>query len=496
MSAHRRVRSTTDLIMVLWESRWTILWATLVAGLVTAALSLVLPRTYRAEVRLMIAESRLSGPGSSSGLGAFFNPRLYHTFEGIIVRSGALVKTLDAFPQLREKNYEPDDLAELVDVQLISNSRLVRLSLALPDPQLAADVANFLADEAKAFTQTELFADEADSVRTRLAPELEAAQATFEAAEARLARASENGSVIALEDAHENLMIARAEFATERAKYAALLKGQRRDQESGEPLAERMIALQESFEQFRQEHNAADLEVHRRDLWRRRSDLAESLHGSETDRARLEGELATLQEDEGSGGEIYRATEALRLSQRLRGTLAGRVAAGADMAALEASLEQFNAALAHASLEDEHLKRQVEAMAAEYSLFYEYSTPTLEALVEAHDAELALIDEEVLALRVQIGTAMTEQTAAEAQLEIAGGVLGTIQTAHSEAALRLEEKHQGLVVISRAIPPHYAEFPKKKLLTILAAAVAFVVVCAWVVTRKNLLAALEEGGQS
>ena len=132
----------------------------------------------------------------------------------------------------------------------------------------------------------------------------------------------------------------------------------------------------------------------------------------------------------------------------------------------------------------------------EYALFYGYSTPTLAALVEAHDDELALIDEEAQELRAQIGKAMTEQLASKGRLEIARKVLETIQTAHSEAALRLEEKHQGLVVISRAIPPRYAEFPKKKLLTILAAAVAFVVVCAWVVTRENLLAALEERGQA
>jgi capsular polysaccharide biosynthesis protein len=492
MSAHRRVRDLTDLAIVLWRGRWPIALATLAAALLTAVVSLALPKRYQAEVKLMISESKLSSSLSGGAIDAFFNPRLFHTFEGIINRNEVLLETLERFPRLREVGYYPEDLAEVIDVNLVSNSRLLTLAVTLPEAKLAADVANFLADRAQAYTQSDLYRGEAESARRRLDPELAAALSA--SAEARLARANAMGSVAALESEVTGLMDARSEILIDRAPLAVQLGAQRADQARADPLRDRVAAAQQQLTEFRRQHSSDDLENRQAALWEQRSQLQFNLLRAEADSARFGAELAATQGLESGSTALYAETEAARLVARRDGLDAARRENRALLDSVHASQESVTEELSWAELEDRQEEADLIRLMLEYATLYDRSTPTLSAMVAHYDAELAAIDASVETLRAQIGQVDTETMAARGQLTIAQEALNSLQTAHSEAALRLEEKYQGLRVVDRAIEPHYADFPRKRALTLIAALLAFLLSSIAVVVRENALAAAEESG--
>jgi uncharacterized protein involved in exopolysaccharide biosynthesis len=492
VTSHRRIRTTTDLTLILWQRRVSIVLAAVVAGLVAAGVSLLLPRAYEAQVEIMIAQSRLSAALSGSSMGTFFNPRLFNTFESIIDRNEALTAAIQAHPKLQEEGMRADELRRQMRIRLVGNSQIIELAVTLGDRDLAASVANFLADRAVQHTQQELFTDEVTQIRSRLAPELAAAQEHFDSVRARYALALSAGTAVALENSVLNVAETRSEIAIYRGEFATLLEAQRRDAASEQPLRERIRAAQERLTAFRSEHSVDDLERQRSDLQWARTQLVEVIAGAEGDLARLHGELESVRNNTVPGGEAVSAAEAVRLTQRIEGIEATRRGAEPALASLQAQIDAVDQELAHAKPTDERFSNELDVYLEEEKEFFKYSTESLEAFVAAHDQVIAELAAEEAALRELSGRSQAEQLAAEVELEAAQTALMTILQAHEEAALRLEEKHQGLAVVSSAIPPTYPSFPNRKLLTVLAAAFGFLLACIWVVTRENLLAALEE----
>lgn len=484
---HQRIRSSTDTLLVLWRHRRGIVLAGVAAAAAAAAVSLILPRAYRATATMMISESKI---GSDSVIGAHFNPRLYNTFEGIIGRREVLARVIEEFPALAEDGVVVDDLAQSVDVTLVANSRLLSVSVTLGDAELAADVANRIAAEAQAFTTSQLNEREVADVRARLGPALEEARGGFREAEARYAEATRPGSVQALEALHTNLLQTRLEIQRGRLPFVSALIAQRLDQASDQPLLALWQEAQDRLERHRRENSAEALEMALQAVWDVQRRLPREQGESQAQRAQAEGELAAL----GGASGAYAEMERQRLEQRLRG-LDARLREAARVAAdAQATGETINALHITALLEDERLDAQRELSRLDYEHLYSRSTPALEALVAGYDEQLAAVDASIEQVRSLIGRAMTEQLAAESELTIARDALSAIQLAVSETVMRLEEKNQGLIVVDHALPPHYAEFPRRKLMTLLAGALALFAACVFAVARENLLGAAEEAG--
>ncbi|MBN1478231.1 hypothetical protein JXA47_15855 [Candidatus Sumerlaeota bacterium] len=485
MSRHRRVQSTTDLLVTLWQARWGIVVTAVIAAVVTAVVSLFLPKTYRAEVTLMISESKLS---TSNPVNTFFNPRLFNTFEGIISRREVFADTLELFPALRERDLVVDDLTQMIDVNLVNNSRLLRLSVDLFDAQLAADVANHIAHRAAEYSMQELQASEAEAIRRRLAPELGSAEQALDDAEAQMAQALAAGSVSALENLHANIEAARYRILGLRAPFAAQLEAQRLEQASESPLEMRATQVREGLISYRQAQSPDDLRALQSDLLNQRREFSQRVARLEAELAQRRGEIEALGDTPSAAAE--------RLTREVGGLVAEVEQCHAILAATERSAEVVIDQLARADLEQRSRETDLERLWDEQSLLYEYSTPTLEALVAGYDAELVALGAEGERLRELIGQVATLQDTAKARLEVAQEALSSLQTAHAEVAMRMEEKHQGLVVIDEAFAPFYPESPKKKLLTLLAGGLAFFLACVFVIARENMLASLEESGQA
>ena len=63
-----------------------------------------------------------------------------------------------------------------------------------------------------------------------------------------------------------------------------------------------------------------------------------------------------------------------------------------------------------------------------------------------------------------------------------------INIRYGENATRVMEKFQEIRIIDPAVPPYYAEWPRKKLLTLIAGALAFLISCAYALLREQIRA--------
>jgi len=215
--------------------------------------------------------------------------------------------------------------------------------------------------------------------------------------------------------------------------------------------------------------------------------MRETLHSLWQRRTALQREMAALET------QLADSTQ----SVEIRESLGDQVEAVSQMVhSVEASVEQIERDLASSELEDARLTSLHRQLLEEREELYSLSTPTLEALVGGYDEQIASLERELETVHALAGEAKSGQNAAETRMEIAGNALRIIQSAYAEANLRLEEKHQGLIVVDQATVPSYRSFPQRKLLTVLAAGFGFLLACAWVVIRQNALATLESTERS
>lgn len=488
----RRVADLTDLIRVLWINRIPIIVATVVAGVVAAGVSLILPKSYEANAFLLITESRIASSEGGVGLSSFFNPRLYPTFEGHILRGSTLKETLERFPQFAEREWAVEDLSTHLSVALIPNSQRIRVSVTLFDPQLAADVANHIAEQAEEYTSRELYADEAAAARERLAPELAQAQAEFASAEAALAAAYAHGTVESLQSHLNGLIRLRDNLLVLRAPVGNRMNTQLQDQASAAPVRQRYFQLLEERRSFLEEHHPDDYLAQREILWTQRALLSDSITDAESNSSRLTGGLESLEGISDANVDLYLAAERARMAEQLGGLQAQAERDATLLSGVENSGNEIDDQYLRAFAEEERLTSEVDLAQREYEALYAESTPVLMMRLSDYDQQLMQVEASAEQVRALIGEVSTAIATAQSRLDIAEGALSSIQTTYSEAALRLEERQQGLKVVDEAFAPTYPAAPRKKLLTILAAGLAFLCACVVVIARENMLAVTEE----
>lgn len=132
---------------IIWKWKYLIILGTLAATIIAILISFSLPKVYRATVTFLVTTSPIiRGPGELA------EPRydlLIETYKGFINNKLSLTSAIKKFnlgnpPQ----DFSLDQLESKVSVKSVRNSKLLQLNVELPNPQLAADIANFLAETA------------------------------------------------------------------------------------------------------------------------------------------------------------------------------------------------------------------------------------------------------------------------------------------------------------------------------------------------------------
>ena len=137
-----------DYIKVVWKWKYLIFLGTLVSTIIAIVISLSLPKVYQATVTFLVTTSPVvvRGPGEPS---ESRYDLLTETYKGIIKNKSSLLSALEKFNlKNNHQDFSLDMLEKLISIKSVPNSKLLHLDVELSNPQLAADLANFLAENA------------------------------------------------------------------------------------------------------------------------------------------------------------------------------------------------------------------------------------------------------------------------------------------------------------------------------------------------------------
>ena len=137
----------TEYFKTFWKWKYFIFLGTLVVGIIAVIASFSLPKTYRATATFLLSDSPLIH--GSEGILENHYEILAETYRGFINSNSSLTSTLKKF-QLDQNPYHLslEEMVKLISVRSIPNSKLLCLDVDFKNPQLAADIANFLASSA------------------------------------------------------------------------------------------------------------------------------------------------------------------------------------------------------------------------------------------------------------------------------------------------------------------------------------------------------------
>jgi polysaccharide biosynthesis transport protein len=138
----------SDYVRVIWKWKYFIFLGTLVSTIIAIIISLSLSKVYQATVTFLITTSPVVlGPGGEQPESRY--DLLTETYKGIIINKSTLLSTLEKFNLNKNpQGLTLENLGKLISVKSVPNSKLLRLNVELPNPQLAADIANFVAENA------------------------------------------------------------------------------------------------------------------------------------------------------------------------------------------------------------------------------------------------------------------------------------------------------------------------------------------------------------
>ncbi len=150
-----------DYLNVIWKRKGLIIGGTLVVAAAALVVSLLMPKIYEASVTLLVTESKIpsaAGPPVRTGISP-------ETFYPMIRNHSIAEKALDKFNLNAEPhNLRPGGILSTVSVNTSRGTNLITLRVAFSDPELAKEIANFVAEEA---VRNNTALNRADTVTTR-----------------------------------------------------------------------------------------------------------------------------------------------------------------------------------------------------------------------------------------------------------------------------------------------------------------------------------------
>jgi len=173
--------------LAILQRRWKLILAGACAGAVAAVTaSLFLPKIYRATTYVLVSESKIGEPSGDSNLQQM---AMLPTFLPFLDNDELIDASIRKFGLDRPPHSMTVDRFRRnnhLDVRIPKSTRLMELRLEFPDAQLAADLANHLA-QAAVELNGRLNASDATATQQFLRKELDAAEEAFRrAAEQRL----------------------------------------------------------------------------------------------------------------------------------------------------------------------------------------------------------------------------------------------------------------------------------------------------------------------
>jgi len=136
-----------DYLKIFWKWKYLIIFGTLISGIIAIIFSFNLPKIYRATVTFLVSASPVVN--GQEQIQENHYEILVETYRGFIKNKSSLSAAMKKF-QLDQKpyNFSVERMEKVVSVEPVQNSKLVRLDVDLDNPQLATDIANFIAGNA------------------------------------------------------------------------------------------------------------------------------------------------------------------------------------------------------------------------------------------------------------------------------------------------------------------------------------------------------------
>ncbi len=434
MTLNDNTFSFIDIIKVLIKRWKQILIGTLTTAIITAVISLIIPRSYKATASLIIWESKI---GSDGVLSNYFNPRYYYTFEGLVKNKDLAQKVINKF-NLQSKPYEMniDDFLENVSVALLRNSKVIELNVYFPDAQKAADIANFLASESVELNNSLNVMDIHNS-RATISNQLEEARKNLLDSETTLAEFKAIARTKELETEIEILLYKLADLEIRHLDISLKI-----DSQNASNLDVEIEKAKKALQEYKTSSNIEILANDMESLKEIRKELQKKKNTDQSAEKLIdqnEKQIAELEKD---------------LSEKeLKYTI------------LQDNFDKIRNSFK--SSED----KSVEVLKKEIKSIEEKTSETKQMLIEKQK----LLAEYETQLETKTLKYETDQQ-----------LFKKIKSKYEESALKISEKSQDIRIIDHAHTPSYADYPKKKLMVIIASVMAFLAFCLLFLIKERI----------
>jgi len=194
-----------DYLNILWRRKWIILLTTLVTLVVVAYGTSLITPMYQASTTLRVAASAIDTQNYDLYI---YNERLMNTYAEIAI-SRPILDELAKRLGLRDI---PDIKAEVVP-----NTELIKITVTDPNPALAVETANALADTLIA-KRNQLYTGGEKNSQEVLAVQLAEAQTKVDQA-----RQAQNAAIVQTPPSPQNIEVARQLLQIEQSNYSILL---------------------------------------------------------------------------------------------------------------------------------------------------------------------------------------------------------------------------------------------------------------------------------
>lgn len=212
-----------DYLNTLWKWKLLIIVGTLAAAIIALVVSVSAPLTYEATATLLITESKVPSPSGSEGAG---KPGILpETFETMIASQALALQAIQQFGLDKEPfAITPTRfLNNIIAIKPKRGTSLLTLTTTLPNPNLAADVANFVAQKA---VETNARLNQADTVATKefVQHQRDQAKVAMEAAQAALLEFKRTANLENLQTEQRILFIEKEKLAQRYSDVTSKLK--------------------------------------------------------------------------------------------------------------------------------------------------------------------------------------------------------------------------------------------------------------------------------
>lgn len=213
-----------DYLDTLWKWKFLILVGTLAVSSTAFTVSMMASRTYEARALLLVTGSKIARLEGSEGAG---KPEISpEAFEAMIKNQTLALQTIQQF-ELDKKPFAMTPtqfLNNIISIKLQRGTNLLILTAILPDPKLAADVANFVAQKA---VELNAHLNQADTVSTKefIQRQRDQAKQMMETAQVTLTEFKESANPETLRVEQSFFLQQKLKLAQRDSDYTNQLKG-------------------------------------------------------------------------------------------------------------------------------------------------------------------------------------------------------------------------------------------------------------------------------